>query len=87
MADRFLRNWNVKGEDVELEEKLAQGAEGQVWRGTLRGFEGPVAVKLFTGIASTWHAGKPVSWATLTLTLTVSSSDCEAWCRCGRKLR
>ena len=41
----FHRNWRVKESEVELESKLASGAEGEVWKGLLHGHPGNVALK------------------------------------------
>ena len=35
----------IKESEVHLEEKIAEGAEGEVWRASLVGYEGAVAVK------------------------------------------
>ena len=35
----------IKDSEVHLEEKIAEGAEGEVWRASLVGSEGAVAVK------------------------------------------
>jgi len=55
----YLRDWRVLPTDIVCDEKLAAGAEGEVWRGTLHGHEGPVAVKRATGMAAD-STGKPV---------------------------
>lgn len=60
------RDWRINAADVTIEERVAMGSEGEVWRGTLRaGCRGAtatetVAVKLATGLAATWTQGKPV---------------------------
>lgn len=42
----FLRTgWYVQESDLNLEVKVAKGAEGEVWRGTMKGYEGLVAIK------------------------------------------
>ena len=50
----------MKAKDVTLGERIAAGAEGEVWRGKLQGRAGCVAVKLCSGIGTAQSAGKPV---------------------------
>lgn len=42
---QYLRDWRIKEEDLSFKEMVARGAEGEVWRGTLRGTPGEVAIK------------------------------------------
>lgn len=44
---------------MSIEDKIAKGSEGQVWRGRLRG-HGLVAIKTHSGPAMTWERGQPV---------------------------
>jgi hypothetical protein len=41
----FLRDWRIKDSEITCTEKLASGAEGEVWKGTLHGHTGNVAIK------------------------------------------
>ena len=50
----------MKEKDVTLEERVAAGAEGEVWRGRLQGRAESVAVKLCSGIGAAQSVGKPV---------------------------
>lgn len=42
---KYLRNWRIPESSLDLEEVVARGGEGEVWRATLHGMEGKVAVK------------------------------------------
>ena len=42
---RFYRNWNVDPSDLEFGRKLAQGSEGEVFQGRLRGYPDDVVIK------------------------------------------
>jgi len=47
-----LPNWRIKIEDVNFEQKVGQGGEGGVFRGTLQVHLGLVALKKLNGLAS-----------------------------------
>ena len=56
------RDWRINATEVTLKKKIASGSEGEVWEGTLQrqGAGQVVAVKLASGLGSTWSKGEPV---------------------------
>jgi len=57
---QYLRDWRIRPTDLRFEKKVARGAEGEVWRGTMTGIDGKVAIKKVNGLGSTWEKGRPV---------------------------
>ena len=45
-AELLLQDWRIDGSDVSLDTLLAQGSEGQVWKGKVAKLPETVAIKL-----------------------------------------